>query len=102
MSRGLVWLDSGLLHHLRDPRDARRIYLGTADGVLYRSDDAGVHWRRMQPGFPRRGMSLDDIVVDAKGAIHLRYTENNLEGHRRLGRCDARLPSWHRGAITCS
>ena len=25
-----------------DPRDPQRIYLGTADGMLYRSDDGGI------------------------------------------------------------
>ena len=38
-----------------DPRDPRRIYLGTADGILYRSDDGGLKWHRMSPGFPHRG-----------------------------------------------
>jgi photosystem II stability/assembly factor-like uncharacterized protein len=52
-----------------DPRDPRRIYLGTADGVLYRSDDGGVSWGRLTPGFPLRGRSVDDIVVDARGVV---------------------------------
>lgn len=37
-----------------DPREPKRIYLGTADGVLYRSDDAGLNWGRLTPGFPMR------------------------------------------------
>ena len=41
-----------------DPRDPRVVYLGTADGVLYRSEDTGASWRRLRPGFPERGMSL--------------------------------------------
>src|SRR5918993_825466 len=58
-----------------DPRDSRRIYLGTANGLLYRSDDAGARWRRMSPGFPRRGVSLDDIVVDPRGAVYVGFWE---------------------------
>jgi photosystem II stability/assembly factor-like uncharacterized protein len=52
-----------------DPRDRRRIYLGTADGILYRSEDSGLRWQRMSPGFPRRGASLDEIVVDPRGTV---------------------------------
>ena len=52
-----------------DPRDPRRIYLGTADGILYRSDDGGLKWHRMSPGFPHRGASLDEIVVDPRGSV---------------------------------
>jgi photosystem II stability/assembly factor-like uncharacterized protein len=56
-----------------DPRDPSRIYLGTADGVLYRSEDAGRQWRRLSPGFPMRGQSLDDIVVDSNGGLYVGY-----------------------------
>ena len=58
-----------------DPRDPRHIYLGTSDGVLYRSEDAGVHWKRLSPGFPRRGQSLDEITVDARGVVLVGYWE---------------------------
>jgi photosystem II stability/assembly factor-like uncharacterized protein len=63
-----------------DPRDPRRIYLGTADGVLYRSDDAGLRWRRLHPGFPRRGQSLDDLVVDRRGAVIVGFWEVSGSG----------------------
>lgn len=56
-----------------DPRDPNRIYLGTADGVLYRSEDGGRKWKRMEPGFPLRGQSLDDIVVDPQGGLYVGY-----------------------------
>jgi photosystem II stability/assembly factor-like uncharacterized protein len=58
-----------------DPRDPRQIYLGTSDGLLYRSDDSGAHWRRLSPGFPRRGQSLDEISVDARGVVLVGYWE---------------------------
>jgi photosystem II stability/assembly factor-like uncharacterized protein len=58
-----------------DPRDPRTVYLGTADGLLYRSEDAGTHWRRLSPGFPQRGQSLDEIVVDPRGVVFVGYWE---------------------------
>jgi photosystem II stability/assembly factor-like uncharacterized protein len=63
-----------------DPRDPRIVYLGTADGVLYRSDDAGVRWERLLPGFPSRGMSLDDLVTDRDGALYVAYWEVHGSG----------------------
>lgn len=58
-----------------DPRDPNRVYLGTADGVAYRSDDGGRSWKRLSPGFPRRGMSLDEILVDPQGTVLIGYWE---------------------------
>ncbi len=56
-----------------DPRSPRVVYLGTATGNLYRSEDAGRRWKRQEPGFPLRGMSLDDIVVDPDGTLFVGY-----------------------------
>jgi photosystem II stability/assembly factor-like uncharacterized protein len=56
-----------------DPRDPRVVYLGTASGNLYRSDDAGRRWKRQEPGFPLQGMSLDDIVVSPEGTLFVGY-----------------------------
>jgi photosystem II stability/assembly factor-like uncharacterized protein len=58
-----------------DPRDSRVLYLGTADGVLYSSKDAGFHWSRLVPGFPLRGMSLDQMTVDSRGDVVVGYWE---------------------------
>jgi photosystem II stability/assembly factor-like uncharacterized protein len=58
-----------------DPRDPRQLYLGTSNGLLYRSEDSGAHWRRLSPGFPRRSQSLDNIVVDARGVVLVGYWE---------------------------
>jgi photosystem II stability/assembly factor-like uncharacterized protein len=58
-----------------DPAEPRRVYLGTADGLLYRSDDGGAHWARLDPGFPMRGRSLDAIVVGARGTVFVGYWE---------------------------
>ena len=58
-----------------DPTNHRRLYLGTADGVFYRSDDSGGRWQRMSPGFPQRGKSLDEIAVDPRGVVFVGYWE---------------------------
>jgi photosystem II stability/assembly factor-like uncharacterized protein len=63
-----------------DPRDPLRIYLGTADGILYRSDDGGLGWQRLSPGFPLRGRSLDEIVVGARGVVFVGYWEVHGRG----------------------
>ena len=63
-----------------DPRDPRRIYLGTAEGILYRSDDGGQRWRRLNPGFPLRGSSLDEIVVDSHGVVFVGYWQVRERG----------------------
>ncbi len=58
-----------------DPREARTLFLGTADGFLYRSDDTGQSWQRPFPGFPKRGQSLDNISVDPRGRLLVGYWE---------------------------
>lgn len=59
-----------------DPRRPGHIYLGTADGIVYKSTDGADHWERMESAFPLRGRSLDDIVVDpATGEIWIGYWE---------------------------
>lgn len=58
-----------------DPTHEGRVYLGTADGVLYRSDDGGKRWRRLTPGLPLRGRSVDNIAVDSKGIVYAGYWE---------------------------
>ncbi len=63
-----------------DPRDARLLFLGTADGFLYRSADAGESWRRLVPGFPERGQSLDNVSVDSRGRVLIGYWEVQGKG----------------------
>lgn len=63
-----------------DPRDPRTLFLGTADGFLYRSDDTGQSWQRLAPGFPKRGQSLDNIVVDSRGRLLVGYWEVEGKG----------------------
>ncbi|HEY6553280.1 MAG TPA: hypothetical protein VI669_07995, partial [Vicinamibacteria bacterium] len=63
-----------------DPRDSRRIYLGTAEGILYRSEASGRSWRRLEPGFPRRGQSLDEIVVSPNGTVVVGFWDVHGQG----------------------
>ena len=58
-----------------DPARPGLVWLGTADGRLFHSDDAGRAWQQLKPGFPLRGRSLDNIVVDAKGRVVVGYWE---------------------------
>jgi photosystem II stability/assembly factor-like uncharacterized protein len=58
-----------------DPREPGIFYLGTANGILYKSEDAGGRWRRLEPGFPTRGKSLDNLIVDPRGRILVGYWE---------------------------
>jgi photosystem II stability/assembly factor-like uncharacterized protein len=62
-----------------DPLDPQRIYLGTAEGVLYRSDVGGLIWQRLRPGFPYRGQSLDQIVVSPAGSLLVGFWD--VRGH---------------------
>jgi photosystem II stability/assembly factor-like uncharacterized protein len=79
-ARAQIWIPVGVpggnvRAMAQDPRDSQRIYLGTADGILYRSDDGGMQWHRLDPGFPLRGCILDEIVVDARGVVLVGYWE---------------------------
>lgn len=46
------------------PADSNLLYLGTADGQIFRSTDGASSWARLRPGIERRGLSLDTIVID--------------------------------------
>ena len=58
-----------------DPSKPNVVYLGTAKGVLYRSEDSGLRWRRLDPGFPARDKSLDNLIVDPRGRILVGFWE---------------------------
>jgi photosystem II stability/assembly factor-like uncharacterized protein len=63
-----------------DPRDPQRIYLGTAEGVLYRSEVSGLEWHRLSPGFPLRSQSLDELVVSPSGTLLVGYWDVRGKG----------------------
>ena len=54
-----------------DPRDHAHLYLGTANGWIYQSHDAGVSWTRLAQLGKRDDLVLDSIVVDARNPRHL-------------------------------
>src|SRR5260370_32366117 len=58
-----------------DSRNPQIVYLGTSSGLLHRSAGGGRQWRRGTPGFAARGMSLDDLAVDAAGTLYVGYWE---------------------------
>src|SRR6266478_2009670 len=48
------------------PDDSDLLYLGTADGQIFRSADGARTWRRLKPGLDKRGLSVDTIVIDPR------------------------------------
>jgi len=54
-----------------DPKDHAHLYLGTANGWIYESHDAGNSWRRLAQLGKRDDLVLDSIVVDAENSKHL-------------------------------
>ncbi|CDM65461.1 VPS10 domain-containing protein [Pyrinomonas methylaliphatogenes] len=48
-----------------DPKDARKIYLGTLDGQIYVSTDGGERWSRLA-SFNRPGLYIDHIIIDPR------------------------------------
>src|SRR6202158_3028781 len=54
-----------------DPRDAKKLYLGTSDGHVFHSKDQGAHWQLLS----RIGTGQDDVVthilVDPRDANRL-------------------------------
>lgn len=48
-----------------DPRDPRRIFVGTCDGQLYLSEDGGASWKRISE-FHHPGFCISRILIDAE------------------------------------
>lgn len=57
----------------KDPSDPTRVFAGTVDGIVYVSRDAGASWARLDPGFPIRGASLDDLLVTENGDLYASF-----------------------------
>jgi photosystem II stability/assembly factor-like uncharacterized protein len=51
-----------------DPRDSRRLYVGTLAGRLFKSVDRGATWSALSHGLPAEGPegTIRDIVVDPR------------------------------------
>jgi len=54
-----------------DPRDHAHLYLGTANGWIYESHNAGTSWNRLAQIGKRDDLVLDSIVVDPTDSNHL-------------------------------
>jgi len=52
----------------QDPEDPQRLYLGTADGHIFGSDDGGEHWDLRGRTGPRLDSVVTAIVVDPRDA----------------------------------
>lgn len=48
------------------PDNPDLLYLGTSDGQIFRSTDGSRTWRRLKPGLDKRGLSVDDVVIDPR------------------------------------
>src|SRR6266571_6152428 len=51
---------------IASPADSNLLYLGTADGQIFRSNDGASTWQRLKPGLERRGLSVDHIIIDPR------------------------------------
>lgn len=52
-----------------DPSEPDTLYLGTSDGDVYVSNDAGKNWRSPRGGNPFPGYVVDNLVLDRKGRL---------------------------------
>jgi len=48
------------------PDNPDRLYLGTHDGQLFRSTDGAMTWNRIKPGIGKRGLSIDNLIIDPR------------------------------------
>ncbi|MEO6726161.1 MAG: hypothetical protein ABIU20_10320 [Blastocatellia bacterium] len=51
-----------------DPNNADRILIGSSDGQMYRSTDAGTIWKRLRPGINAAGFIIKIIYFDREKA----------------------------------
>jgi photosystem II stability/assembly factor-like uncharacterized protein len=54
-----------------DPGNSKHLYLGTASGWIYESQDGGVNWRRLSQIHDRNDLIIDHILTDARNPRRL-------------------------------
>ena len=77
-----------------DPHNARHLYLGTASGWIYESEDGGAAWKRLSLVGKRDDLVIDHILVDPLDAKHL------IVGAFFIDRDDGGLYQSHDGGST--
>src|SRR5215467_6613959 len=79
-----------------DPKDSKKLYLGTSDGHVFSSSDEGQHWQLLS----RIGTGQDDVVthviVDSRNSNHLYASTWTLySGGGGVYKSDDAGRSWH-------
>ena len=77
-----------------------RIYIGGADGGVFRSDDDGQHWTALSDGLP--SLSVGDIRMAPDGALWLATGEANTGATAFVGSGVYRLASPTTGVFSVS
>lgn len=54
-----------------DPNNSKHLYLGTANGWVYDSEDGGISWRRLGEVGNRSDLIIDHILTDARNPQRL-------------------------------
>ena len=54
-----------------DPGNSKHLYLGTASGWIYESQDGGLNWRRLSQIHDRNDLIIDHILTDARNSRRL-------------------------------
>ncbi len=61
-----------------DPTDPQIVYLGAADGGVWKSTDGGVHWQPLTDDFP--SLSIGALAVGPDGTLYVGTGEANSSG----------------------
>lgn len=52
-----------------DPRNPDRIWLGTSNGEIYRTDDGAASWAPVRESIPFPGYTVDNLLMDSEGRL---------------------------------
>ena len=76
MAHAVTWLPFGpdggdVRSFAADPTNSAHVYMGTANGWIYESTNAGASWQRRARVGRRDDLVLDSIIVDAANPRHI-------------------------------